>query len=255
MSTSTTATPAGYLRIETERAVVWVTPEARDWADDAVLRGVTLFDAGSPLRVSGPARLGRGAIRVVSPESTDDRWVVRHYRRGGTFRSILKDRYLRIGTPRPFLELEASRKLVEGGIRTPAVIAAAVYPRGPFYRGDLVTRYAEARQLISVLSEPNKAERHNRALKGVSRAILRLARLGAHHVDLNATNLLVDDDLDAVPWVIDLDRMRFGVPPAEATRAMSARLKRSLAKLECSPTVLEMADALLPTGAATRGES
>ncbi|MFO7892675.1 MAG: lipopolysaccharide kinase InaA family protein, partial [Longimicrobiales bacterium] len=91
---------------------------------------------------------GPDAPRGDAPE----RWVVRHYHRGGAIAPILGDRYLRLGAPRPVREYGTGRALERRGLPTPAHIAAAVYPSGIWYRGDLVTRWVPgSRDLAAVL--------------------------------------------------------------------------------------------------------
>ena len=66
---------------------------------------------------------------------------MRHYHRGGAVASLLGDRYLRVGEPRPVRELRLGRALERLGVPTVPHLAAAVYTHGIWYRGDLVTRW------------------------------------------------------------------------------------------------------------------
>jgi len=185
-------------------------------------------------------------VHAIAAPVGRGRWVVRHYRRGGLFGPYLGDRYLRAGRPRAFVELEASRQLLDGGVRTPRVVAAAHYPSGVFYRADIVTEWVAGQTLVDVLREATTAETRQAALIGVAGAIQTLASLRAYHVDLNANNLLLDPRDGESPWVLDLDRMRFGVPADRAAPAMGARLLRSLTKLGVGIDTLEMARGVLP---------
>jgi 3-deoxy-D-manno-octulosonic acid kinase len=185
---------------------------------------------------------GRGPVHVVAaavpgPDESP-RWAVRHYRRGGAAASVLGDRYWGAGRTRPQHELEASLHARARGVRTPAVIAGAVYRRGSsgvagFYRADLVTEWVPgARSLADTLvDEREQAIVVLRRAGGLVRA---LERAGVLHPDLNARNILLDVRGDA--WVIDLDRCRhLARPNARAGAAMLRRLERSLSKHGSSP--------------------
>ena len=52
---------------------------------------------------------------------------------------LLRDRHLRLGGFRTLEEGRFSEKVRAAGVRTPAVVAAAAYPLGAFYRGDVIT--------------------------------------------------------------------------------------------------------------------
>lgn len=233
--------PPGYVAVERPTGRVAVVESAATWAGEALDRSGSLYewasrDEAGHAHGSG----GRGQVRIVAaPDaSTGDRWVVRHYWRGGWMAPLLVDRYLKTGSCRAFDELAASHRLREVGVRTPAAVAAAEYPAGLYYRADLVTVWVPGVPLIDALRGADDAQL-DVLLARTARAIEEVAGAGAYHVDLNAHNLLVDDDHERSPWVLDLDRIRFGVPPAEAARRMSARLQRSLAKLGAAPYQIE----------------
>ena len=104
----------------------------------------TLADAAAAQPGARPLR-GRGRVDVVpappGPWPAETRWVVRRYRRGGALAAALGDRYPRLGTPRPFREYGVLVALADAGIPAARPVGAAVYPSGPFYRGDLVTEW------------------------------------------------------------------------------------------------------------------
>jgi hypothetical protein len=119
------------------------------------------------------------------------------------------------------------------------VVAAAVYPAGPFYRGDLVTeRVAGARELADVLfgadgidiGSPLRLE----ALRETNRLIEAISAAGAYHPDLNVKNVLVETGSTPLRvHLLDLDRCQVGGPrTAAAGRRMRRRLLRSTAKWE-----------------------
>jgi 3-deoxy-D-manno-octulosonic acid kinase len=238
------ATPGDYHRADRRGAQALVKSEARAWATAIFDEAGTLYDVGGAATLA--TGQGRGAVRTLTAPEGEGRWVVRHYRRGGLLGPFWDDRYPRLGTPRPFAELEASTRLRQAGIRTPEVMAAATYPSGAFYRGDLVTVFAEGPTLIDFLSghESNRGAQEQ-ALMSVATAVTELAAVGAHHVDLNARNVLIDPASECPPWILDLDRMRFGTEPGRAAQLMSDRLMRSLAKLGCDSALLDRAAQIL----------
>jgi 3-deoxy-D-manno-octulosonic acid kinase len=223
------------------------------WLEAAVRDGGTL-DEWAAAGAHDVLRGGRAPARVVpAPVSGPDvrtRWVLRRFRRGGIVAPALGDRYLRAGEARPVTELRASVAARARGVRTPAIVAGAMYPAGPFYRADLVTELVpEARTLADSLfgdapggdeaSEGSEASRDDppvdsrAALRAAGRLVRSLEDARVLHADLNAGNILlrsVRGDLE--PWVLDLDRCRVlsrdGPAPGAAMRG---RLERSLRKL------------------------
>lgn len=209
-------------------------------AVEDLLAGGTLYGWAS----AHPERRGLGgrgqALRVPAPQpgGDGDVWVVRHYVRGGSVAApLLGDRYLRLGTPRPFAELRASERALARGVRTPRVLAAASYPAGLFRRGDLVTGWLpDALHLADALfgGRGGAVDRDASRLLETAGALVReLTMAGVEHVDLNARNVLLrqrDGGLEG--WVLDLDRARLHPEAVVSAGArMLARLERSLAKV------------------------
>jgi 3-deoxy-D-manno-octulosonic acid kinase len=203
---------------------------------------------------------GRGRVAVVPgpavPEGAPaERWVVRHYHRGGAVASAMGDRYLRLGAPRPFRELgmlEAVRAL---GVPAPAPVGAAVYFAGPFYRGDLVTVWVpDSIDLATLLFPPPAGAPpvaaapadagvagHADAMRAAGRLVRLLHDRGVVHPDLNLKNVLLAAGVDGTggdgeprALVLDLDRATLGdgAVPDRARRAMLDRFWRSARKWE-----------------------
>lgn len=222
-------------------------PAIADAVEDLLAAG-TLYGWAS----AHPERRGLGgrsqALRVPAPRPGGDgqAWVVRHYVRGGSVAApLLGDRYLRLGTPRPFAELRASERARARGVRTPRVLAAASYPAGLFRRGDLVTEWLpEAVDLAAAVfggeggvgglgGEGGSDRDVSRMLETAGALVRELTMAGVEHVDLNARNVLLrqrDGGLEG--WVLDLDRARLHPEAVVSAGArMLARLERSLAKV------------------------
>lgn len=203
---------------------------------------------------------GPGAPGSDAPE----RWVVRHYHRGGAIAPVLGDRYLRLGAPRPVREYGTGRALERRGIPTPVHIAAAVYPSGIWYRGDLVTRWVPgSRDLAAVLfpgwslegrdsggrrsaagagpepgvgPEPGGPEaggpEAEAAMRATGRLFRRLHEGGVVHPDLNLKNVLIAGDAGAPDaLVLDLDGATVTSRVGDGARLrMVARFWRSARK-------------------------
>ncbi|HEX9886491.1 MAG TPA: lipopolysaccharide kinase InaA family protein [Longimicrobiales bacterium] len=163
--------------------------------------------------------------------------VVRRYHRGGAVASLLGDRHLRLGEPRPWREARASDAARDRGVPTPRVVAGAVYRAGPFYRADLVTEYvAGSTDLAGVLFSDAVPPGLTRvqALESTGKLLAHMGAVGVRHVDVNAKNVLLTPG-NAMPEAVllDLDRCRVTVPARRVdARSMLARLERSLERFE-----------------------
>ena len=240
--------PSGYQVVRTSRALAWVDgasteepdgEETTAWISEALSEGRTLYEAaasGSGPGVAPGNFLGRLPLFIV--ERGGRQSIVRRYARGGAIAPLLGDRYLRAGTPRPFHELLASLVVQRAGIRTPRVLAAAVYPSGAFYRGDLVTEFAAGTEdLAALLFESTEGVATDdvriHTLVAVAELVRVLASRGIQHADLNAKNILVTAGDPGRLHLLDLDRCRTGMRPSSRLQLrMTARLRRSLEKWE-----------------------
>ena len=207
----------------------------------ALARGAMLYDASRVSNLSAewftpdywrslgtlesPAS-GRGAAYFLSADG--QRYVLRHYRRGGLAAHLSSDHYAFLGEEhtRPFTEWHITYSLHRAGLPVPAPIAAR-YRRaaGVTYTGDLITeRLATVGSLAECLREG--------ALSiltwiSIGRCIRRFHDLGVCHADLNAHNILLSEDQ---VYLIDFDRCQ--LRGAGLWRdANLVRLRRSLEKL------------------------
>lgn len=278
----TGALPSCFHVVRAPGAVAFARPEAMAWLRTRLghpegVHGAALEEAAALLRGRGPVPVvpapTDGSIPVVArptdvgvPWRAATRWAIRHYHRGGAVASLLDDRYLRMGTPRPFLEAAASEEVSRRGLATPAVVAGAVYPSGLVYRADLVTAFVPAtRDLAALLfrrggtadgppayddagrggdgvrtrdgTRPAAEDLRLHALRLAGRLIARMAARGVRHPDLNAKNVLVVEAVPSTPsrgpesLLLDLDRCAFSDGP-DAPGPLLDRLERSLRKLE-----------------------
>jgi 3-deoxy-D-manno-octulosonic acid kinase len=210
-----------------------------DWLEGTLTAGGTVH-AWAATHPQLRELAGRGRVYSVPAPARGpddrDRWVVRHYLRGGAVARFLTDRYVAVGRPRPMVEACASVEARARGIPTPAAVAGAVYFAGPFYRADLVTEeIPDAADLARVLFGPQPTPIEDEAALAASGRLVRsLERAGLLHPDLNAKNIVLRGER-ASPraHLVDLDRCcarTLGIPaPAFPMRR---RLERSLRKFE-----------------------
>lgn len=229
--------PDGYQSVEVAGARGFAWSAAVPWLE-SVLHGDGTLESWAGVRTHDTRSGGRAPVLVVSAEVSgpDDRaqWAVRRYRRGGAAAALLGDRYVRAGRTRPAAELSASVGARARGVCTPAVVAGAVYPVGPFYRADLVTELVpDARTLTDALFGDDARADAQAALSAAGRLVRSLEEACVEHRDLNAGNIVLRSVTGGVePWVLDLDRSRvLEVGSPCASRAMRGRLERSLTKM------------------------
>jgi 3-deoxy-D-manno-octulosonic acid kinase len=217
----------------------WVLgPEARHVAVDG---GAMLYDtsrAGNLVpgwldrqywaardAITGTAQ-GRGTTLYIASEG--QRFVLRHYHRGGLLRSLLHDRYPFLGEwrTRPLHEWSLTYHLHRNGLPVPVPIAARFRRSGPYYTGDLLTvRIDAARSLAQRVTGDGLPINDWLA---VGRCIRRFHDFGLYHADLNAHNVLFDASGEV--YLIDFDRCRIR-PRGLWCDANLVRLRRSLLKI------------------------
>jgi len=170
---------------------------------------------------------GRGNVVFIS--DMQRQWVLRHYRRGGLIGKLIADQYLWLGAEatRSFREWRLLAQLRALELPVPIPVAARYIRNGLSYRADLLTAtIAGACTLMQRLAQaPMPATDWQR----VGQVLARLHAAGVHHADLNANNIVFDDQ-QAV-WVLDFDRGRIRTVQKAWIDTVLARLLRSLNKL------------------------
>lgn len=226
--------PDGYGLVEATRRRALVWHEASSWAEERLRSDATLLDWAAQEPARSEMR-GRGNVYVVPAPAQGpdgrDRWVVRHYHRGGAMAAHMEDRYLRLGRLRPWRELAAVAEARARGVPTPAVVCGAAYLGGHTYTADFVTELvADATTLADALHRYDGTRGWTEALARAATLVDVLAQAGVLHVDLNAHNILLREGEAA--WVVDLDRARILAAPSRgAADRMRARLVRSILKI------------------------
>ncbi|WP_346796984.1 3-deoxy-D-manno-octulosonic acid kinase [Halomonas sp. Bachu 37] len=173
---------------------------------------------------------GRGSSVFI--DAGNEQWVLRPYRRGGLMAKVSQSRYLWTGyeSSRAFRELRLTAWLFEQGLPVPRPVAASVTRHGLSYEAALITvRIPGARALADLLTE-DRAD--SALLERVGATIRRFHASHLDHVDLNARNLLVDEQEHV--WLIDLDRCQLR-QPGKWQQANLDRLARSVNKFTANP--------------------
>jgi 3-deoxy-D-manno-octulosonic acid kinase len=173
------------------------------------------------------ARGGRGTVAFVRAPG-GERWVLRHYRRGGLIARLSHDLYAWTGADRTrsFREWRLLQRLCRWELPVPAPVAARYVRTGPFYRADLITAELPVRRtLAGALQEgPLPADQW----LAVGRCVGRFHARGVEHADLNAHNVLLGGGEHV--YVLDFDRGRVRRRGAWEQQVL-ARLERSLRKV------------------------
>lgn len=185
--------------------------------------GLFLFDpAASQLQASTVGEGGRQAAWFVTGEFGQG--VLRHYRRGGLIARFSSNSYIWTGADktRSFAEFDLLQLMYQRGLAVPRPVAAAYWRQGLTYRAAiLVERIPGVRPLAQVLADGRQT--------AVAQAIFAMHELGVWHSDLNAYNILLDEQ-DKV-WLIDFDKCRVRALSLELRQANLLRLRRSLVKV------------------------
>jgi len=131
--------------------------------------------------------------------------VIKHYRRGGLIRYIIKQSYLKRRKTRGQKEYELLQKARSLGISAPEPIAFA-YRGRMFYQGWLVTREIKQNKTLVKLSLSNE-KRTLFIMENVIKQVSKLIKNKILHVDLHPGNVIVDNR-DRV-YILDFDKGRF----------------------------------------------
>lgn len=173
---------------------------------------------------------GRGTAHFLQA-SASEQWVLRHGMRGGAVARLSRDAYVWLGAARcrTFREWRLLHDLYRRGLPVPRPVAARAVRAGALYRCDLITvRVAAARPLAEHLREQALGEVSWRA---IGATIARFHIAGVYHHDLNARNILLDEQGGVT--LIDFDKSRLRTPGRWCARNL-ARLRRSLDKIHAA---------------------
>ena len=159
--------------------------------------------------------------------------VLRQYLRGGWVAKISRQSYFftTVSRSRPFREYHLLAALYDQGLPVPKPVAALCEFHGVISSGALMTaRISSARTLADVLPGDDEGDDLGEGLwKSIGKCIRRFHDAGVWHADLNARNILLDENSQV--FLIDFDRARFKPGKAVNGQGNLKRLKRSLTKL------------------------
>ena len=168
---------------------------------------------------------GRATAHFI--KSAGNRYLLRHYHRGGLMARLRGDRYgwRSEESTRPFAEWLLTYRLHRAGLPVPAPVGARYVRRGASYSGDLIT---ERLPTVGSLAECLRTG----ALSvvtwiSIGRCIRRFHDVGLCHADLNAHNVLLSEE---GVYLIDFDRGQLRAPGLWRDGNL-VRLRRSLDKV------------------------
>lgn len=156
--------------------------------------------------------------------------VMREYLRGGWVAKISRRNYFftTVARSRPFREFDILAALHKQGLPVPQPVAALCEHSGLTSTGSIITvRITNTRTLADIL--PGDPQRGDDLWENIGRCIRQFHRAGVWHADLNARNILLNDDMKA--YLVDFDRARLMTGAEVNGKRNLDRLRRSLGKL------------------------
>jgi 3-deoxy-D-manno-octulosonic acid kinase len=184
----------------------------------------TLVERGAIL---GAAE-GRGTTLFIQHNGMD--MALRHYHRGGLIAKFLSDQYFWTGLKhtRAWREWHLLATLHEEGLSVPEPIAARVSRAGLFYSADILTiRIPNAQPVAQLLKSQSLTES---AWQAIGKCIRQFHQHGVYHADLNANNILLDNEQKV--FILDFDRGELRQPANHWQQANIERLLRSFNKIK-----------------------
>ena len=171
---------------------------------------------------------GRGTTFFI--QYAEKSYVLRHYRRGGMIARLSPDQYVWTGLrwTRAWREWHLLARMQEMGLPVPQPIAVQVQRNGIFYSADIMTRRISRTKTLADELECHAL--NSEKWQELGKVIQQFHQHGIWHADLNANNVLIDDNKQI--YLIDFDRGRLRQPARYWQQANLNRLKRSLLKLQ-----------------------
>ena len=227
----TVAIPKDYSKFHVGPAHVIAHESCAEWAK-TVLPDQTLYEWAASQEDRRDLGGRVPAYSVLLP-GQERRVVVRHSHHGGLLGPLQGDLFLP-PTRAPY-ELLVSHVLAGVGVRTPLVVAIAVYTvRRILRRSDVVSLELPGRDLGKALRDSPDADVRRGWLDSIAALIRALTNIGAWHPDLNVGNVLLVESGPRVwdAYVLDIDRLQVSPPSDPTVRdANLDRLEQSIRKL------------------------
>ena len=182
------------------------------------------------LRSGNTLQASAGRQPVYRFEAKDHHFVLRHYFRGGVPAYFTKDRFLFRGwqATRPYQELNILQAMIQVGLPVPYPVAARCRTTRLSYTADIIMHEIPGAQPIAEIL--TKRALTSAEWSEIGNTIRRFHRLGFQHVDLNATNILLDGNSQI--HLVDFDRCKRRKYSKGWAMASIVRLQRSLNKLQ-----------------------
>jgi 3-deoxy-D-manno-octulosonic acid kinase len=211
-------------RVETiDDSRIVYDPSLIDKIDEVEFEQDAWADAPTAPGYSG----GRGKTLFIGDER--NRWVLRHYYRGGLTGNFLKDTFLWLGEARtrPFEEWLLLEHMVESGLPVPRPVAGRYVRRGFFYTADLITVLIPDVEPLSTRWAAGPLD--DEVWRSVGQLVARFHAANIYHADLTAHNIQINgqDEL----FLLDFDRGRVMAGKGPWSQRNLDRLQRSLRKI------------------------
>ena len=169
--------------------------------------------------VQGEA-VGRGSAWFL--RSPGGGWAAKLSRRGYVFTGVTRSR--------PFREYRVLSDLAEKGLPVPKPVAAICEFQGLTYNAAIMTvTIPSARPLADMLIREPQIAADAGTWHGIGRCTRRFHEAGLWHADLNARNILIDDQRQV--FLVDFDRAKYSPGKPVNGQGNLKRLKRSLLKV------------------------
>jgi 3-deoxy-D-manno-octulosonic acid kinase len=171
---------------------------------------------------------GRGGSQKIQLQG---HWyVLRQYLRGGMVARILDDRYAWSGLKhsRPYLEQLAIQHAIEHDLPVPEIAAYRLIHTGLFYRAAIISRFVPNQGTLASYLFDRQLPEHKWSELGF--LIKRMHDAGINHADLNANNILINNNLGF--HLIDFDKAEIMPAYGDWAHGNIHRLLRSLKKIQ-----------------------
>jgi len=204
-----------------------------DWMDEEALQQQGL--------ITGQPSAGRGNTWFFQLDGTP--MVLRHYRRGGLVQKLSKQSFFWTGleSTRAMAEFTVLRALLAKQLPVTPVVAVRVQRFGWRYKASIITLRVEGATLAEKLKLLKAASAQNEQIESeidwslIGKTIADFHAVGLWHADLNAHNILIDDERVTL---LDFDRARLRPAPRTTAEGWSLgnmdRLHRSLKKVSAA---------------------
>lgn len=187
----------------------------------------SFFDPHSWLQFDAVIGQSTGRNTVWFVQAKQQRWVLRHYYRGGLIGKLNKDRFFTVPVPqsRAMAEFQLLQQMHQLGLPVPRPVAALYSSAFISYSADILLELVEGSTDLSKLLRQQALSPEQWQHIGVM--IRRFHDAQIYHSDLNCHNILLDPA--GKFWLIDFDKCAQRQGDAWKGQTL-ARLQRSLRK-------------------------